>query len=160
MAEKNLLINELIEFVYQAPNATPGLSDITAEIYLPGNVKDEPNFPDIPLTEIDSTGEYVGSFIPNAEGEWKVIIHRPGSEGQVVKRFSVGAHNVHSVGEKSNSIQAAVADVDADVAVVGGVVTTVDGKVDAIDAKAVSIETKVDNIDTKVSSLDTPPMVS
>jgi len=131
MAEKVFKVNEVIEIVYQAPSAESGLTDIIAEIFLPSNTKDS-NFPDVSLVEIGNTGEYRGEFTPDQQGEWKVIIHKSEGDGQVVKRYSVGGHNVHSVGEA-----------------VGGV-----------DTKASSIITKVDAIDTKVSSLDTPPMVS
>lgn len=115
MAEKIYKVDEEIEIVYQAPNAESGLNNIVAEIYLPpDNVKDS-NFPDETLTEIDNTGEYVGTFTPDIEGEWKVIIHKPGGEGQVVKRYSVGAHNVHSVGEKTNSISSKLDSLDTKV---------------------------------------------
>ena len=141
MAEKQFKINEPIEIVYQAPNRESGLSGgtaVVAEIFLPNDTKDS-TFPDLELVEIGTSGVYKGLFTPDQEGEWKVVIHKSNGDGQVVKRYSVGAHNVNSVG-------AAIENVDSDVAVVQ---TTAD-----------SIETKVDDLDIKVSSLDTPPMVS
>lgn len=141
MAEKMFKLNEVIEIVYQAPNKESGLTGptaVTAEIFLPNDAKDSA-FPDIALVEIGASGVYKGTFTPDQEGEWKVTIHKAGGDGQVVKRYSVGLHNVSSVGQG---------------------VSSVDGKVDSVQSTADSIETKVDNLDTKVSSLDTPPMVS
>lgn len=141
MAEKQFKVDEAIEIVYQAPNKETGLTGVTAiiaEIYLPTDVKDS-GFPDMELVEIGSSGVYNGTFTPDIQGEWKVVIHKSDGDGQVVKRYSVGAYNVNSVG-------AAIANVDSDVA--------------AVDSTVVLIKSKVDAIDTKVSSLDTPPMVS
>ncbi len=138
MAEKNLLINEAIEVVYQAPNKQSGLSGVVAEIYLPDGEKDS-NFPDVALAEMASSGVYKGEFTPNVQGEWKAVCHKSDGDGQVVRRYSVGAHNVHSVGSQINAV---------------------DTKINAVDAQLDTVETKIDDIDTKVSSLDTPPMVS
>lgn len=180
MAEKNHKIGEPIEIVYQAPNAVSGL-DIRADIYDENKALYSA---DNPLTEVDGTGTYRDSFTPDAAGEWQAVVYKfidsNTRDGQVTKRYSVGDHNVHSVG-------AAIADVDADVAIVdsnvdavkaktdnlpavpasegnvnsvGGAVVTVEGKVDGVQGTANDIETKVDDINTKVSSLDTPPMVS
>lgn len=131
MAEKNYKVGEVIEVVYQAPNKQSGLDNAVVEIFLPNDQKDSA-FPDEILTEIGSTGTYKGTFTPDAEGEWKVICHKADGDGQVVKRYSVGGHNVHSVG----------------------------AKVDAVDAQLDTVESKIDTLDTKVGSLDTPPMVS
>lgn len=185
MAEKVFKVNEPIEIVYQAPNAESGLDSIRADIYDESKALKEV---DQPLTEVGNSGTYRRSFTPDAQGEWEVVIYKfvdsDTRDGQVVKRYSVGAHNVHSVGEGVGGVATAVADVDADVVVVGGLVGTVDGKVDGVDSKATDIKAKTDalpsdpaseanvdaaetvirsdiaNLDTKVSSLDTPPMVS
>lgn len=146
MAEKNLPVGESIEILYQAPNAESGL-DVRADIY------DELKAPfsvDNPLAEVGDTGTYRGSFTPDEQGEWEAVIYKfvdsNTRDGQVTKRYSVGAHNVHSVGEKANNIQTKVDEID----------TTVDG----IDLQLDGMDTKLDDIDTKVGSLDTPPMVS
>lgn len=152
MAEKMYKIDEPIKIVYQAPNKETDLT-ITAEIILPGDIKNDSNFPDIILVEVLGKGVYTGTFAPDQEGEWEAIIHKPGDEGQVVKRYSVGAHNVHSVG-------AAIADVDADVATLDGKVVNLDGDIVVLDGKADTTHTKLDNLNTKVGELDTPPMVS
>ena len=150
MAQKNLLVDEPIELGYQAPNKESGLSGIDApiaEIYLPGTKEKDSNYPDVELIEVESTGTYRGEFTPDSQGDWQVIMHKADGDGQTTKKYSVGAHNVHSVGEKANSIQTAVAALpDA-----GEVNTIVDTRVDVTDAK-------IDALDTKVSELDTPPM--
>lgn len=131
MAEKNVKVGEVIEIVYQAPGRESGLTSIVAEIILPGNIKDS-DYPDETLVETLDKGVYSATFTPDQQGEWKAIVHKPGNEGQVVKRYSVGAHNVHSVGEKANDIK-----------------STVDG-----------IDTQLDTMETKIDNLDTPPMIS
>jgi hypothetical protein len=170
MADKQFKVNEVIELGYQAPNKESGLT-VTAEIYLPNLAKDS-LFPDVTLVEVESTGTYRGSFTPDQEGTWQVITHKAGGDGQVVKNYSVGAHNVHSVGAAIADVDsdvaavgAAVADVDSDVAAVGVAiadvdsdVAVVDGKVDTVDGKVDAVDAKLDSIDTKVSALDTPPM--
>ena len=145
MAEKLYKVGESIEIVYQAPNAESGLIDVTAEVYLPSNSKDS-NFPDITLEEMDNTGEYREDFTPDEQGEWKVIIHKASGDGKVVKRYSVGAHNVHSVGEVT--------------AAVSGKTSNIQTVVNAIDTQLDTVESKIDEVNTKVGALDTPPMVS
>lgn len=130
MAEKIYKVGEPIQILYQAPNKQTGLT-VIAEIWF-YDTKDS-NFPDITLSEIPDKGVYKGSFTPDLEGEWKVIIHEDVTgEGQVVKRYSVGAHNVHSVGED----------------------------VKGVDSKMGGIQTTLGLIDDKIDKLDTPPMVS
>jgi hypothetical protein len=137
MAEKNFKVDEEIKIVYQAPNKQSGLT-ITAETILPGDIKDS-YFPDQVLIEVLGKGIYTGTFTPNTTGEWQIVVHKPGDEGQVVKRYSVGGHNVDSVGNKADNIK-----------------TTVDG----IDTQLDTVETKIDNLGTSVGALDTPPMIS
>lgn len=131
MAEKNLKVNQPVHVVYQAPNKETGAT-VVMEIYLPTGLKDGVNFPDVTLTELGASGVYVGSFTPDDVGEWTTPIHKQDGSGQVVKRWSVGSHNVQSVGDDINMVQ--------------GDVTVIDGKIDVLDAK--------------VSSLSTPPMCS
>ena len=129
MAEKNYKVGEAVSLGYQAPNKESGLV-IIAEIYLPDKTKDIVNFPDVTLVEVGSSGTYRDEFSPDVEGTWQVITHKAGGDGQVVKNYSVGAHNVHSVGD---------------------LVAAVDNKIDVVDGKVVAL-------DIKVSALDTPPM--
>jgi len=129
MSNKEYKVGEVIPLGYQAPGKESGLI-IIAEIYLPSLEKDIINFPDVTLLEVGSSGTYRESFVPNDSGTWQVITHKDDGSGQVVKNYSVGVHNVHSVGE-------AIADVVSDI-------TDMDAKIIAID--------------TKVSALETPPM--
>jgi len=99
MAERNYKVNEVIDVVYQADKATSGLLDVTMEIYDETGAKDIVNFPDVVMTEVGTTGRYVGSFTPDAVGEWKIMIaYNSGSKGQVVKQYSVGNYNLDDVG--------------------------------------------------------------
>jgi len=136
MAEKNYKVGEEIPLGYQAPNKESGLvgpNAPIAEIYLPdtgsGILKDT-NFPDVELLEVGSSGTYRGLFTPDQQGEWQVVQHKADGDGQVTLKFSVGAYNVHSVGEK----------------------------VDTVDGKMGSIQTTLGSIENKVDAIDTPPM--
>lgn len=151
MAERIFKLDEAVSIEYQAPNKTSGQT-VIAEIYLPGNVKDS-SFPDLTLTERGSSGTYYGEFTPDQVGEWIVICHLDDESGQVIKRYSVGEHNVESVGQAVGAVDAAVGTVD-------GKATNIKTTVDNIDIQLDTVETKIDNIDTKVSALDTPPMIS
>jgi len=136
MAEKNYKVGEEIPLGYQAPNKQSGLSGLNApivEIYLPdtgsGIYKDS-SYPDVVLVEVGNSGTYRGAFTPDQQGEWQVVEHKADGDGQVTLKFSVGGHNVHSVGEKVN----------------------------AVDGKMGGIQTKLDDIEGKVDAIDTPPM--
>jgi len=163
MAVKNLPVNEAIELGYQAPNKESGLSGVNApiaEIYLPDTKEKDSNYPDVELIEVGNTGTYRGEFIPLEQGEWQVIMHKEDGDGQVTKKFSVGAHNVHSVG-------AAIAVVDADVAIVDGNVDAVKAKTDTLPANPAGagnagdtleiLSDQLDGIEGSVGALDTPP---
>lgn len=162
MAEKVFKINEEIEIVYQAPNKESGLgltgpTAVEARIYLPNDTEDS-NFPLQDLVEIGSSGIYKGKFTPDQQGEWKVTIYKSADgDGQVVKRYSVGSHNVHSVGESIAALpDAAAINVEVD-----GALADYDGPTKSeLDAAHATTDGKIDDLDTKVSSLDTPPMVS
>lgn len=169
MAEKIFRVDEVIELVYQAPNKESNLAGglaPVAEIYLPSDIKDS-NFPDVALVEIGSSGIYKGIFIPDQQGEWKVVIHKSDGDGQVVKRYSVGAHNVDSVGQVVSGINTVVSDIDNDITVLDSKVVNLDEDVVALDVKVVELDTKaeqthtkLDNVVTKIDAIDTPPMVS
>lgn len=136
MSDKLFKIGESIEVGYQAPNKQSELTGVVAEIYLPNKAKDS-NFPDVELVEVGSTGTYRGSFTPDQQGVWQVIMHKADGDGQVTKSYSVGGYNVHSVGEK---------------------IDVVDDKVEVVEGKADTIITKLDGIEGSVGALDTPPM--
>lgn len=131
MSEKNLKTGVSTPIVYQAPNKETGAT-VIAEIYLPAGTKDVVNFPDVTLTERGASGVYVGVFTPDTVGEWVVLIHKQNGDGQVVKRYSVGQHNLDTVGDDVNGVQATQA----------------------------VIEGKIDDIVNAVGALDTPPMVA
>lgn len=157
MAEKNYKVNEAIEIVYQAPNAVSSL-DIRADIYDQNKALFSVSNP---LTEVPGTGTYRGSFTPNAVGEWQAVIYKfidsDNRDGQVTKRYSVGAHDVHSVGEGVGSVASAVADVDADVATLDGKVVNLDGDVAALDTKVTALPDAADvnaEVDTALIDYD------
>lgn len=144
MGKRDLRVNEEIKVLYQAPNKSSG-ETVVGEVYLPNGSKDS-SFPDFTLTERGSSGTYVGSFTPDATGEWQVIIHIDDGSGQVTKRYSVGTYDVTGVG-------VAVEDVDDKVDILDSVVDGMDTQMDIMDGK-------LDTIQGSVGSIDTPPMVS
>lgn len=97
--EMSFKMGDAVPIVYQAPGAQSGLTGVVAEIILPSGAKDLVNFPDVSLTEVLTTGTYKGSFTPDVTGEWVVICHKADGSGKVIKRYSVGGHNVHTIGE-------------------------------------------------------------
>lgn len=92
-------INTLIEVTYQANGSQSGLTDVTMVIYDETHSLDGTNFPDVVMTEIGSTGRYYGSFTPDAEGKWNVLINSATAPGKVVKQFDVVGHDIDSVGD-------------------------------------------------------------
>ena len=68
------------------------------EIYDESGAKDAINFPDVTMTEIGSSGRYKGSFTPDAEGKWRIMIDSATTPGKVVKDFGVGGYDVDAVG--------------------------------------------------------------
>lgn len=139
MAEKLYKVNEVIPLGYQAPGAKSG-KDVKADIYKPDKSKTVAS--PVTLTELGTTGTYRNDtdFTPDLEGEWQVVMYIDKGGGQtdnqVTKSFSVGGHNVDSIGDK----------------------------VDQVDTDVTSIRQEfesgglVEDIHTKVDELDTPPM--
>ena len=105
MAQGEYRINEAIEVTYQAKKSTSGLTDVIMEIYDETHAKDIVNFPDVTMVEIGSTGRYYGSFTPDAEGIWNVMIDSASKSGEVVKQFAVVGHNIDSLGDAIDSIE-------------------------------------------------------
>lgn len=138
MAEKNVKAGRPIPIVYQAPNKETG-AVVKAEIYTPAGTKDPTNYPDLTLPEVGTTGVYQSTFTPADPGEWVVLVHKENGDGQVVKRFSVGTHNLDSIGADVNSLQTGQA---------------------AIVAGQVSITDQITALSNQVGGLDTPPMIS
>lgn len=141
--DKQFKLNEEIEFGYQAPNATTGLVDVIAEIYLPNRTKDS-NFPDVTMVEVGDSGTYRGIFTPDALGVWQVIMHLAGGDGQVNKAYSVGNYNMQDVGVAVAAVQSAIialGDVatDGDVTTATGIITDAIGALNNIDAAGVQV---------------------
>ena len=112
-------VGAAIEIVYQAAGATSGLSDVVATIYDETHSLDGVNFPDVTLTELGSTGRYYGSFTPDAEGWWTVIVDSATKPGKVVKSYEVVGHSVDSVGDSVaalNDLSAADVNTEVDTA--------------------------------------------
>jgi len=147
MADKLYKVNEEIKIVYQAPNAESGLTNITMEIYDETGTKSS-DYPDVTMSEIGSSGRYVGTFTPDAGGDWIITITKADGSGKVMKHYSIGDYNIDSLGT-------AIEGVSTDVAVVN---SNVDGVVTELDA----ISAQVDTIDGKVDGIQStsPPMVS
>ena len=91
-------VGEAIEETYQAPGATSGLTDITMEIFDETGLKDPVDYPDITMAEIVSTGRYKGSFIPDAQGKWRIMVNSASKKGLMVRDYDVISHNIDSIG--------------------------------------------------------------
>lgn len=124
-------VDTVQEVTYQAAGSTSGLVDVTMEIYDETGAKDGVDFPDVVMAEIGATGRYEGSFTPDAEGKWRVMINSATKPGQIVKDFDVVGHDVDSIGDA---------------------IATTDGKVDTVDGK-------IDTVDSKIGDLVSPPMI-
>jgi len=162
MAQGIYKISEVIEVTYQATKSTTGLTDVTMEIYDETRAKDGVNFPDVTMTEIGSTGRYYGTFTPDAEGIWRVMIDSATKSGKVVKDFAVTAHNIDSVGDALaalNNLSAAEVNTQVDTAL-----TDYDGPTKAeLDASELAIRgADSDTLETLSDQLDGvegPPMI-
>jgi hypothetical protein len=112
MAKKNYLINEAIQVTYQASGAKSG-ETVTMEIFDETGAKDLVNFPDVIMTEILTSGRYKGSFTPDAQGEWVIMISHGSGKGKIVKQYSVGGYNLDSVGQTVDTIQSQTISIDS-----------------------------------------------
>lgn len=170
MAAKIYKINEAIRVVYQAANAKTGLTP-RMQIFDETGQKDTQNFPDVTMSTIaNAPGCYVGTFTPDAVGEWMILCDEGDGKGQVGFQYSVGNWNLHEVGEAVSDVADAVATVDGKVDTVSGKVDTVDGKVTTVDGKIDTLTTTVNGMDTQLDTIEdkiddlaaseyTPPMI-
>lgn len=153
---------EVIDVTYQATKTTTGLIDVTMEIYDESRAKDGVNFPDVTMTEIGSTGRYYGSFTPDAEGVWTVMIDSASKSGKVVKTFLVVGHNIDSIGDAIAALNnLSSADVNAEV---DAALADYDGPTKAeLDAAELAIRgADSDTLETLSDQLDAvegPPML-
>lgn len=116
MAQGIFKTGEAIDVTYQATKQQTGLTDVTMVIYDETRSLDGTNFPDVTMTEVGSTGRYYGSFTPDAEGAWTVLIDSATKSGPVVKQFLVTGHNIDSVGDAIAALNdLSAADVNAEV---------------------------------------------
>lgn len=114
MAKRNYKKDELIEVLYQSAGNLTGLTDVTMQIFDETGSLDGVDFPDVVMSEVGATGKYTESFTPDAEGEWSIhIAFNSGTDGQVIKQFSVGLFNLNDIGASVTVIEAAVVAIDA-----------------------------------------------
>ncbi len=104
MAQGEYKVNEAIEVTYQAAGAQSGLTDVIMKIYDETHSLDGVNFPDVTMTEIGSSGRYYGSFTPDAEGQWTILIDSATIPGKVVRKYDVVAHNIDSIGDAVDAL--------------------------------------------------------
>jgi len=146
-----------------------------AEIFDETGAKDLVNFPDVVLTEIGATGRYVGSYVPDADGEWLIQINDGTGKGKVIIAHSCGSWNIHEIGQAmaKDSTVAKDATVAKDSTVAKDATVAKDSTVakDATVAKAadlanldgdvVAVKAVVDSIQSDIDSLEvsSPPMV-
>ena len=148
---------EVIDVTYQATKATTGLVDVTMEIYDETRAKDGVNFPDVTMTEIGATGRYYGSFTPDAEGVWTVMIDSSTKSGKVVKVYLVVAHNIDSIGDAIAALNnLSAADVNA--------LADYDGPTKAeLDAAELAIRgadnDTLETLSDQIDDVSSPPMV-
>ncbi len=112
MALKNYKVSEAIQVTYQTDGAKTG-ETVTMEIFDETGSKDIINFPDVTMTEIDTTGRYSGSFTPDVEGEWVVMISYSTGKGKIVKQYSVGGYNLNDVGLTVDTIETQTQGIDS-----------------------------------------------
>jgi len=129
MANKNFKVNESIKVVYQGKGVQSGLT-VTMKVFDETDTEVVLVSPAGVLLERGSSGRYVGSFTPDAEGDWSIEIS-DSAGGEVVKHYSVGQFNIQDVG--------------ADVA-------TTEAKVD-------DLAVEVDEVKSAVNNIQSPPMV-
>lgn len=98
-------LNEIIEVTYQAAKITSGLTDVTMIIYDETHALDGTNFPDVVMTEIGTTGRYYGSFTPDTEGIWTILIDSVTKKGPVVKQYAIVGHNIDTIGDAVEAIE-------------------------------------------------------
>ncbi len=114
MGKQDNKVGKVIKVTYQAPNAESGLTDVTMSIYDETDSLDGIGFPDVVMTEKDTTGRYSATFTPDEKGEWRIhIAKNAGSEGKLFATYSVGDFDVQELGEKITVIESKVDAVDS-----------------------------------------------
>ncbi|KKN32574.1 hypothetical protein LCGC14_0812540 [marine sediment metagenome] len=113
MTLKNYAVDKAIKVTYQTDGAKSGLVDVTIEIFDETGAKDPVDFPDIVMTEILTSGRYEGTFTPDAQGEWIIMISYGTGKGKLVKQYSVGGFNLDDVGQIANAIGIQTSGIDS-----------------------------------------------
>lgn len=114
MAQGEYKVGEIIEVTYQASGATSGLTDVTMKIYDETGAQDLINFPDIVMIEIGATGRYYGSFTPDVEGKWRVMVDSSTKKGDMAKDYDVIGHNIDSIGDSIITSESNIRGTDSD----------------------------------------------
>lgn len=128
MAAGNYKSGVAIIVTYQAVNVATGKT-ITMDVYDETHAKDAGKCV-AAMTEIETDqGRYYGTFTPDAEGEWIVIMRNTtDSNGEVVKAFAVAGHNIDSIGDLATAIDTLTkASGPGDLAAMKGVLDTESG---------------------------------
>jgi len=102
------------------------------------------------LAEIGATGRYWKAFVPDAEGEWIVVItNTSDGGGDVVKAFAVAGHDIDSIGDAVAAVKA-VTDVESGVKAVADAVQAKTDLIGASVAPANEYDTQLDaNMSTR-----------
>ena len=97
MASKIYKVNEPIEVLYQALNCSTGVQ-IDMSVYDASHtyIGEDP----IVLSEFGTTGRYYGSFTPDTEGDWTVMLQQSNGDGKKSESFSVGTYDLQDIGKK------------------------------------------------------------
>lgn len=114
MAQGEFKVGEIIEVTYQASGATSGLTDVTMRIYDETGTQDLINFPDVIMVEIASTGRYKGSFTPDVEGKWRIMVDSTTKKGDAARDYDVVGHNIDSIGDAVILSEASIRGADND----------------------------------------------
>ena len=88
MGRQNYKVDSPIKVRYQASGCESGLT-VTMAVFDELDVEDTSQSGT--MTERGTSGRYIKSFTPDAEGEWSVEISDT-EGGKVVKQFSVGSY--------------------------------------------------------------------
>lgn len=103
-------VGKPVDVTYRAKKLTTGLTDVVAKIYDESRAQDLVNFPDVTLTEIGATGIYYGSFTPDAEGIWTVLVNSATAPDQAEFTIQVGSYDLNTLGTTLDDVKTVVDD--------------------------------------------------
>jgi len=132
------------------------------KIYDESRAQDLVNFPNVTMTEIGATGRYYGSFTPDAEGIWTVMINSATKPGEIVKIFAVTAHNIDSIGDTIaalNNLSAAQVNAAVDTALADYDAPT-KAELDITEANIRGADSDtLKSLSDQIDSVEGPPMI-